>query len=68
MIETMHIQQLYKTARLVLNVEEGMTDEEDVEQLGWLLEQVGVCYVDLGKALSGNWDPEDIDKLIWSGA
>jgi len=68
MIETMHIQQLYKTARLVLNVEEGMTDEEDVEQLGWLLEQVGVCYVDLDKALSGNWDPEDIDKLIWSGA
>ena len=68
MIETMHTQQLYKTARLLLNVEEGMTDENDVEHLEWLFEQIGVCRVDLSKALSGNWDPDNIDKLIWAGA
>jgi len=63
----MQIQQLYKTARLVLNVEEGMTDEDDVEHLEWLLEQIGVYRVDLDKALGGNWNPEEIDELIWSG-
>jgi len=68
MIETRHTQHLYKTARLVLNVEEGMTDEDDVEHLEWLLEQVGICRVDLDKALGGNWNPEEIDKMIWSGA
>jgi len=67
MIETMHTQQLYKTARLLLNVEEGMTDENDVEHLEWLLEQLGVDRVDLNKALGGDWDPDTIDELIWAG-
>ena len=64
MIETM---QLYKMARLLLNVEEGMTDENDVEHLEWILEQLGVDLVDLSDALNGNWDPDNIDKLIWVG-
>jgi len=64
MIET---QQLYKTARLVLNVDEGMTDENDVEHLEWLLEQLGVDRVDLNKALGGEWNSEMIDELIWEG-
>ena len=58
--------QIYKTARLLLNVEEGMTDENDVEHLEWLLGQLGVDRIDLNKALSGNWDPDNIDKLIWA--
>lgn len=65
MIETMYTQQLYKTARLLLNIEEGVTDENDLEHLEWLLEQIGVYRVDLDKALNGNWDPDIIDELIW---
>jgi len=65
MIETMHTQQLYKTARLLLNVEDGMTDENDVEHLEWLLEQVGVYRTNLDKLLKGNWDPDIIDEMIW---
>ena len=68
MIETMHTQQLYKTARLVLNTEEGMTDENDVEHLEWILEQIGVYREDLDKVLDGEWDPDIIDELIWLGA
>ncbi len=63
-----HTQQLYKTARLLLNVEEGMTDENDVEHLEWLLEQLGVYRVDLNKVLGGDWDPDIIDELILEGA
>ena len=64
MIEGMHTRQLYKTARLILNVEEGMTDENDVEHLEWLLEQIGVYRTDLDKLLRGNWSSKYIDRLI----
>ena len=65
MIETM---QMYKMARLLLNVGEGMTDENDVDHLEWILEQLGVDRVDLSTALNGNWDSDNIDELIWLGA
>ena len=64
MLGTMHTQQLYKTARLVLNVEEGMTDEDDAEHLEWLLDRLKVCRIDLDNALGGDWDPDNIDDLI----
>lgn len=56
--------QLLRTARLVLNVEEGMTDEDDAEFLEWLLDQLRVCRIDLDHVLRGNWNSEDIDRLI----
>ena len=57
--------QLYKTARLLLNVEEGMTDEDDVEHLEWLLEEfLLLTRSDLNKVLSKNWNSEDIDMHI----
>lgn len=57
--------QLYRTARLVLNTEEGMTDKDDAEHLEWLLGRfVLLTRLDLNKALLGNWDPEEIDMLI----
>ena len=68
MIEAMHTQQLYKTARLVLNVEEGMTDEDDVEHLEWLLEQIGIDRAGLALSLYGNWDPDNIDRYILDAA
>ena len=63
MLEAMHTQKMYRTARLLLNVEEGMTDENDVEHLEWLLEQIEVYRSDLNKALRGNWDPDNLDEL-----
>ena len=57
--------QLYKTARLLLNVEEGMTDEDDVEHLEWLLEEfLLLARSDLNKTLGENWNSEVIDKRI----
>ena len=67
MTEAMQIQQLYKIARLVLNVDEGMTDENDVECLDWILDKIGITYTDLDKALLGNWDFNEIDMLIREG-
>ena len=55
--------QILKTVRLMLNVEEGMTDGDDVDHLEWLLDNfLQVTCSDLDRALGK--DPGDIDKCI----
>jgi len=58
--------QLYGAARLVLNVEEGVTDEEDLGFLYFLLNSLGVSRADLDVLLCGQWDPDKIDAAIWN--
>ena len=58
--------QMYKAARLVLNVEEGMTDEEDLGFLYQLLSMLGIERTDLDTLLGGEWNPRKIDAAIWN--
>lgn len=60
--------QMYRAARLVLNVEEGVTDENDLEFLHQLLAMVNVERTDLDTLLGGRWDPGKIDTAIWNNS
>jgi len=60
-------QELYKIARLVLNVDEGMTDENDADCLEWVLDKIGVFLPDLDKVLLGDWDIGEIEAFIREG-
>lgn len=57
---------LYEAARLVLNVEEGVTDEKDLDFLYFLLGSLGVSHADLDILLHGEWNPDKIDAAIWN--
>ena len=57
---------MYQTARLVLNVEEGMTDEEDLEFLWKLLLMLGVERTDIDTLLRGEWSSDRIAAAIWN--
>lgn len=58
--------QRYQAARLVLNVEEGMTDEKDLDFLYFLLGSLGIFQSDLDTLLHGEWSPGRIDAAIWN--
>lgn len=56
---------ILRTARLILNVEEGMTDYDDVEHLEWMLDEyLLLTRFDFNILLNNNWNSEDIDKRI----
>lgn len=57
---------LYEAARLVLNVEEGTTDEKDLDFLYFLLHSLETSRTELDVLLHGDWEPNKIDAAIWN--